>query len=78
MRILIAEDDAVPRVMLERVLTKWGHDVTVACDGLQAWQVLQDTSPELAILDWIMPGMEGPQICEALASVRRASTSTSC
>ncbi len=43
MRILIAEDDAVPRVMLERVLTKWGHDVTVACDGLQAWQALQDT-----------------------------------
>jgi diguanylate cyclase (GGDEF)-like protein len=62
---LIADDDAISRKMLEVVLTQWGYDVTVACDGLEAWRELQDNAPELAILDWVMPGMEGPQICEA-------------
>ena len=67
MRVLIAEDDPVSRHMLEAFLTKWGYGVVVAGDGREAWQVLQqDDAPKLAILDWMMPGMEGVQVCQRL------------
>ena len=67
MRVLIAEDDPVSRHMLEAFLTKWGYEVVVAGDGQEAWQVLQqDDAPKLAILDWMMPGMEGVQVCRRL------------
>jgi phosphoserine phosphatase RsbU/P len=64
MRILIAEDDPVSRAVLERTLKKWGHDLVVTCDGSAAWQVLKgDDAPKMAILDWMMPGMDGPELC---------------
>ncbi len=67
MRVLIAEDDPVSRHMLEAFLTKWGYEVVVAGNGQEAWQVLQqDDAPKLAILDWMMPGMEGVQVCRRL------------
>jgi len=66
-RVLIAEDEPVSRHMLEAFLTKWGYEVVVAGDGREAWQVLQqDDAPKLAILDWMMPGMEGVQVCQRL------------
>ena len=56
MRILIAEDDAVSRHVLEATLDKFGHEVVVAADGAEAWAVLQsEDAPSLAILDWMMP-----------------------
>jgi len=64
MKILIAEDDPVCRSVIERMLKKWGHDVVVVCDGLAAWQVLRrEDAPKLAILDWIMPELNGPEVC---------------
>jgi diguanylate cyclase (GGDEF)-like protein len=64
MRILIAEDDAISRRLLEATLTKHGYEVMAACDGQAAWDVLQaPDAPRLAILDWMMPGMDGPQVC---------------
>lgn len=64
MRILIAEDEPMSRRLLENVLIKWGYDVVVTSDGSQAWEVLQqENAPLLAILDWMMPGLNGPQIC---------------
>jgi phosphoserine phosphatase RsbU/P len=64
MKILIAEDDSVCRSVIERTLTKWGHEVVVACDGLAAWEILQrEDAPKLAILDWIMPGLNGLELC---------------
>ena len=67
MRILIAEDDRVTRRMLETVLTEWKYEPLVACDGVTAWQMLQgDDAPELAILDWLMPGMDGLEICRSV------------
>src|SRR5437867_2061436 len=67
MRILIAEDEPVQQRLIEKWLAKWGHEVVVASDGTEAWSVLQaDNPPMLAILDWMMPGMEGPQICGEL------------
>jgi len=67
MRILIAEDDAISRRLLESSLQKWGHDVVAVSDGREAMQVLQATdAPPLAILDWMMPEMDGVQVCRAV------------
>ena len=64
MRILIAEDDAISRRLLETILKKWGYEVMVACDGAQAWESLQtENAPQLAILDWMMPEMDGVEVC---------------
>lgn len=64
MRILIAEDDPVSSHLLATTLTKWGHDVVTTDNGLEAWAALQkDDAPRLAIIDWMMPGIEGPEIC---------------
>ena len=64
MRILIAEDDAVSRSMLGGILQKWGYEVVVATNGAEAWQALQsENPPPLAILDWMMPEMDGLEVC---------------
>jgi diguanylate cyclase (GGDEF)-like protein len=64
MKILIAEDDPVSSRVLTTTLKKWGHQVVATEDGLQAWKALQEQdAPRLAILDWMMPGMEGPEVC---------------
>jgi two-component system, cell cycle response regulator len=66
-RVLIAEDDPVSRRLLEAILVKWGYDVTVVADGLEALRLLDSAdAPRLAVLDWMMPGMEGVQICQRL------------
>ena len=62
MKILIAEDDMTSRAMLRAVLAKWGYDVTVASDGEQAWAaLLKPNAPDLAVLDWEMPGLDGAE-----------------
>lgn len=64
MKILIAEDDAVTRRLLEASLSRWGYEVVAAADGAQAWDFLQAPDPpQLVILDWCMPQMEGVQVC---------------
>ncbi len=64
MRILIADDDPIARRLLEATLVGWGYEVTVARDGLEAWAALEAADPpKLAILDWMMPGMDGPETC---------------
>src|SRR5580658_2350652 len=66
-RVLIAEDDPVSRRLLESILVKWGYDVTVVADGLEALRLLDGAdAPRLAVLDWMMPGMEGVQCCQRL------------
>ena len=64
MRVLIAEDDAVSRHLLEATLHKWGYEVVVTTDGLEALEVLRrPDAPSLASLDWMMPGMDGAEVC---------------
>ncbi|MGD0428586.1 MAG: diguanylate cyclase [Candidatus Acidiferrales bacterium] len=66
-RILIAEDDPVSRRLLELFLVKWGFEVAVATTGTEALAMLERMdAPRLAILDWMMPGMEGVQVCQKL------------
>lgn len=66
-RILIAEDDPVSARVLQSFLQKWGYEVISVADGSEALRVLERQDyPRLAILDWMMPGMEGTQICRAV------------
>jgi DNA-binding response OmpR family regulator len=67
MRILVAEDDAISRRLLIVSLEREGYQVVPASDGNQAWEILHsDQAPRLAILDWMMPGQDGIEICEKL------------
>jgi diguanylate cyclase (GGDEF)-like protein len=63
MRILIAEDEPAIRLLLEEMLTLWGYEVVAAQDGNEAYQILQSANaPNIAILDWMMPGFKGVEI----------------
>jgi len=65
MKILIADDSSVSRHLLGSMVKKWGYDVVSVSDGARAWEVLDcPDAPRLAILDWMMPGLTGPQVCE--------------
>lgn len=76
MRILIADDSIVSRHLLDATLRKWGYEVVVACDGLEAWNALkQDDAPRIAILDWVMPGLTGPEVCKRLREHSKGSPS---
>jgi len=69
-RILIAEDDAVSRHLLEATLAKWGYEVVSTTDGIQAFDALsQPDAPSLAVLDWMMPGMDGAEVCRRTRSL---------
>jgi two-component system cell cycle response regulator len=63
-RVLVAEDDAMFRKILQNWLTKWGYQVTLAEDGAQAWEILQqEIRPQVLILDWMMPALNGLELC---------------
>jgi len=67
MKVLIAEDDAISRRMLEAFLVKWGYEVVVTTQGEEAWRVLQaNDAPQIAILDWMMPGKDGVELCRCV------------
>ena len=66
MKILIAEDDATFRMMLEGILRKWGHRVVVTMDGSQAWEAFKRERPDLAVLDWMMPDADGLEVCRRI------------
>jgi CheY-like chemotaxis protein len=72
MRILIAEDDRVSRRLLERKLESWGYDVVSCSNGAEAWQKLHsEDAPNLAILNWMMPGMDGVEVCREIRKQKR-------
>jgi two-component system, cell cycle response regulator len=66
-KVLIAEDDPVSRKVLEKTLASWDYDVVVTQNGEQAWEVLQgEDAPSLVILDWMMPDIDGVDVCRRL------------
>ncbi len=72
MRILVAEDDLTSRTILVSVLKKNGYDVIPTKDGNEAWEAMsRPDAPRLAILDWVMPGMDGIDLC---ARIRETDT----
>lgn len=71
-RILVAEDDPVSRELISSRLTRWGYEVVVTNDGTEAMTILRgDAAPALAILDWMMPGMDGLEICRRMRDVEK-------
>jgi DNA-binding response OmpR family regulator len=72
MKILIADDDRVTSRMLEAALTEWGYETVTVTDGIAAWDILQGQDPPpLALLDWLMPGIDGLEICRHVRAVPR-------
>jgi PleD family two-component response regulator len=72
MKILIADDEDVSRLLLEALLAKQGHEVVVAKNGGDAWQALQALSPpKMAILDWMMPEVNGLELCRRVRADAR-------
>ena len=70
MKILVADDDRIIRRMLEVILTEWGYELVLASDGNHAWDILRsETAPKLALLDWLMPGLNGPDVCQRLRAM---------
>src|SRR5512139_492132 len=71
MKILIAEDDLISSSILQKNLENWDYDVVQARSGAAAWQALQDEDLRLAILDWMMPGMDGVEVCRKIRRRKR-------
>ena len=71
MQVLIAEDDRVTGEILSRTLQRLGHQTTLVSDGARAWDALSTAvTPTLAILDWMMPEMDGPDVCRRIRQQR--------
>ncbi len=71
MNVLIAEDDRVTGEILARTLQRLGYETTLVSDGARAWQALSAAvTPTLAILDWMMPEMDGPDVCRRVRQER--------
>lgn len=66
--VVVADDDPIFRRLIEKRLQDWGYQVTVVNNGEEAWKILQEPSeaPTLAILDWLMPGMNGIELCRRI------------
>jgi two-component system cell cycle response regulator len=70
MRILIADDETISRHLLEQTLKRWGHEVVVTRDGVQAWETLQKGDGHLVIADWMMPRLNGLELCRKVREAR--------
>jgi diguanylate cyclase (GGDEF)-like protein len=71
-QVLAAEDNPVFQSMLKTMLTRWGYEAVMARDGTEAWNILErPDAPRLAVLDWMMPGMDGVEVCRRIRSANR-------
>ena len=66
MVILVAEDDAVTREAIRDLLVAEGHHVLEAADGMAAVEVWRGARPELVLLDIMMPGASGYDVCRTI------------
>ena len=76
MKLLIADDNHFYRLALKATVANWGYEVVEAKDGTEAWEILKTPdAPKLAILDWMMPGFSGPELCRRVRSLNQAEPS---
>jgi phosphoserine phosphatase RsbU/P len=69
MKVLVADDSVALRGSLEAMLVSWGYEVVTAGDGIAAWeQFRQMEPPRVSILDWMMPGLDGVELCRRVRS----------
>jgi len=66
MRILYIDDKPEIRNLLQRYLTSWGYEAVAASDGEEGWQLIQSICPDIVITDWMMPGMNGLELCSRI------------
>lgn len=73
MKVLIVEDDPISRRLLENIMPKWGYNVVFAKDGKEAWDLVNDPdAPNLIISDWMMPKMDGLELCRKIRLMKRS------
>jgi len=66
-RVLLADDEPISRRLLEGLLRHWGYETVAVGDGLEAWQLLTGNEPpQVAVLDWLMPGLDGVTLCRSI------------
>lgn len=74
MKILVAEDETVSRELLTSLLTKWGYEVMPVADGDEAWRMFEEQDDlRIAILDWMMPGVDGITLCKRIRDKQEES-----
>jgi sigma-B regulation protein RsbU (phosphoserine phosphatase) len=66
MRALIVDDDRIATTLLSRALADWQFDISIAHDGEAAWELTRTQAPQLAIIDWMMPTLDGPGLCRRI------------
>ncbi|MEK6238893.1 MAG: response regulator [Planctomycetales bacterium] len=66
MKILLVEDDRMLRKSLERIIKEWDYEVVCAADGAQAWEMFQANPVDLIVSDWMMPTMDGVELCQRI------------
>jgi DNA-binding response OmpR family regulator len=71
MRVLLAEDEAVSRRLLQSYLEKWGHEVVATESGAEAWKLFQDEDYQMVMTDWMMPEMDGLELIRRIRAARR-------
>lgn len=69
--VLIAEDDRISARILDHHVKKWGYETKLAHDGHEAWKILETDTPEMALLDWVMPEINGLELCRRLREKNR-------
>lgn len=71
MRVLIAEDDDLSRLIVESTIKQFGHECLTASDGIAAWELFQSATVDVVISDWVMPGMDGIELCRRVRAEAR-------
>ncbi|ARO87913.1 diguanylate cyclase response regulator [Nitrosospira lacus] len=66
MKILVAEDDTTSRLLFGATLRKLGYTVTAVENGQKAWEAWEQDEYSLLISDWMMPDIDGPQLCKMI------------
>lgn len=73
-KVLIADDDAPTRILLRAAVSQWGYEVVDAADGEEAWNILQKPNiPQLMIVDWLMPKLDGIDLCRRIKAEMKSS-----
>jgi len=72
LRVLVAEDEPVSRLRLVRTIQRLGHQVLVATDGMEAWRLFAESGADVVVTDWLMPGLDGAELCRRVRADSRA------
>ncbi len=75
MRVLVADDESTTRLVVKAVVQRLGHECLIANDGDRAWTLLEEFPVDVLITDWMMPGLDGPELCRRIRA-RHADTYT--